>query len=119
MRLIYLSNILEQPGVVVPLSSGAEVDYALDDARYLGPMYLNLKGAPRRSLGRDSWVHEDCEELTCSGYFERLELSRAVKKIQSSTRGFQRVTAQSVAFQLALWREKRQPSHKISHGNGF
>jgi ribonuclease D len=90
--------------------SGAEVDYALDDARYLGPMYLNLK-EHLGSLGRDSWVHEDCEELTAPAILKS-GTSRAVKKIQSSTRGFSR-TAQSVAFQLALWREKTAQSQDL------
>ena len=45
-----------------PLSS-AEVEYALDDTRYLGAIYLDIK-LRLEMLGRDSWVREDCERLT-------------------------------------------------------
>ena len=89
-----------------PLSS-AEVQYALDDARYLGPIYLNLK---RRLeiLGRDSWVREDCERLTGTKILASGP-NRAIKKIQSGARGLDRM-GQSIAFQLALWREETAQS---------
>ena len=92
-----------------PLSSG-EVKYALDDARYLGAIYLDLK---RRleMLGRDSWVHEDCEGLTSPAILASGP-NRAIKKIQSGARGLDRV-GQSAAFQLALWREEAAQSQDL------
>ena len=87
--------------------SGAEVNYALDDARYLGAIYLDLK---RRleTLGRDSWVREDCERLTGPAILASGP-NRAIKKIQSGARDFDRA-GQSIAFQLALWREETAQS---------
>jgi ribonuclease D len=87
--------------------SGAEVKYALDDARYLGAIYLNLK---RRleTFGRDNWVREDCEQLTGSAILASGP-NRAIKKIQSGARNLSR-KGQSIAFQLALWREKTAQS---------
>jgi ribonuclease D len=92
-----------------PLSSG-EVKYALDDARYLGTIYLDLK---RRleMLGRDGWVHEDCEGLTGPAILASGP-NRAIKKIQSGARGLDRV-GQSAAFQLALWREETAQSRDL------
>jgi ribonuclease D len=84
-----------------PLSR-AEVKYALDDARYLGPIYLNLKRRLER-LGRGGWVREDCEWLTSPAILASSPAG-AIKKIQSGSRGLPRIE-QSVAYQLALWRE--------------
>lgn len=87
--------------------SGDEVKYALDDARYLGEIYLDLN---RRleTLGRGSWVREDCERLNGLANLTSGP-NRAMKKIQSGARGLGRV-GQSVAFQLALWREETAQS---------
>jgi ribonuclease D len=87
--------------------SGGEVEYALDDARYLGTIYLNLK---RRleELGRDSWLREDCQGLTGPAIMASGP-SRMVKKIQSGARGLDRV-GQSIAFELGLWREETAQS---------
>jgi len=89
-----------------PLSD-AEVQYALDDARYLGAIYLDLK---RRleALGRDSWVREDCERLTAPAIFASGP-NRAIKRIRTGARGLDQVR-QSIAFQLALWREETAQS---------
>lgn len=87
--------------------SGAEVDYALDDARYLGAIYLDLKGR-LETLGRDGWVREDCEGLTGPAILASGP-NRAIKKIQSGARGLDR-SGQSIAFQLALWREETAQS---------
>jgi ribonuclease D len=84
-----------------PLSS-AEIKYALDDARYLGAIYLDLKGR-LDTLGRNSWVREDCERLTSPATLASGP-KRAIGKIQSGARGLDR-EGQSIAFQLALWRE--------------
>jgi len=87
--------------------SGAEVKYALDDVRYLGAIYLELI---RRleTLGRNSWVREDCERLTGPAILASGP-NRAIKKIQSGARGLEQV-GQSIAFQLALWREETAQS---------
>jgi ribonuclease D len=92
-----------------PLSCGA-IKYALDDARYLGAIYLDLK---RRleMLDRDRWVQEDCERLTSPAILASGP-SRAIKKIQSRARGLDRVR-QSVAFQLARWREEAAQSQNL------
>jgi ribonuclease D len=85
----------------------AEVKYALDDARYLGAIYLDLKHR-LETLGRESWVREDCEGLTGPAIFASGP-NRAIKKIQSGACTLGRL-GQSIAFQLALWREETAQS---------
>ena len=87
--------------------SGAEVEYALDDVRYLGAIYYHLKSR-LESLGRDSWAREDCERLTGPAILASGP-NRAIQKIQSGARSFDR-KRQSIAFQLAVWREETAQS---------
>jgi ribonuclease D len=85
-----------------PLSAG-EVEYALDDARYLGRIYCDFKDQ-LESFGRGNWVREDCDQITGAAILASGP-KRAIQKIQARASSFDPI-AQSVAYQLAIWREK-------------
>ena len=89
-----------------PLSD-SEVLYALDDARYLGPIYHGLM-KQLVSLGRDSWISEDCCRLSSPEVLANGP-TQAVKKIEYRARGLGQAR-ESVAFELALWREGKAQS---------
>jgi ribonuclease D len=87
--------------------SGSEVEYALDDARYLGPIYSRLE-AELVKLNRVGWVNEDCERLVDLD-IAATGSQRAIEKIQSRASSFDQ-TKQSVAYELAMWREAKAQS---------
>ena len=51
-----------------PLTS-AQISYALDDVRYLGPVYLQLNEKLSKKQRRN-WLQEECETLTNLSYYE-------------------------------------------------
>jgi len=84
-----------------PLSP-EQIDYAIDDVRYLEEIY-NYLGAGLEKCGRLQWVLEECMELSdVSLYdtdpkvaYQRIEHGQALEP-----------TAQSVLKELATWRER-------------
>ena len=83
--------------------SGKQIQYALDDVRYLIPVkqHLSLK---LNLLSRDSWLEEECERLLMS-------YRRGLADFDIY-RSFHRAAELSVADQhrvrdLLLWRENR------------
>lgn len=85
-----------------PLSD-EELQYAADDVRYLGEVYLRLKTELERR-GRLTWIEQDLAQLSDPGrYVNRPELAwRRLKRL-----GRLRPRARSAAQRLAAWREKR------------
>ena len=92
-----------------PLSE-SEILYALDDARYLGSIYRKLQ-KQLVTLGREDWVHEDCKRLLARDILG-FGSSRAIEKIQYRARDFDK-TRQSIAFELAVWREAAAQSRDL------
>ena len=80
-----------------------EIRYALDDARYLGPVHLYLKRELKRN-GREDWLSEECEKLKKAGILDG-GMAAAIEKIELGARGLNQV-CQSVASSLAVWREQ-------------
>ena len=80
-----------------------QITYALDDARYLGPLYVHLDQELVR-MQRRSWATEDFETL-CSTEILEGSYQGAVEKVANAARGMDRL-GQSVASVLALWREQ-------------
>tara|TARA_Y100000588_G_scaffold378289_1_gene458543 strand:+ start:179 stop:1270 length:1092 start_codon:yes stop_codon:yes gene_type:complete len=84
-----------------PLSD-SEIQYALDDARFLGQIHQTLDDQ-LVNYGRDKWVREDCERLSNSKFVD-FGSTRAIQKIQISARDLDQ-EGQSVVHQIAIWRE--------------
>ncbi len=78
-----------------------QIEYALDDVRYLIPMYEALHAA-LRALGRADWLREDFAELCDERVYQRDEdaVWRRLKGVQH-LRGRQLAVARAVA----VWRE--------------
>lgn len=78
-----------------------QIEYALDDVRYLIPMYESLL-ASLQALGREDWLREDFAELCDERVYQRDEDSvwRRLKGVQH-LRGRQLAVARAVA----VWRE--------------
>ncbi len=85
-----------------PLSEG-ELDYAMDDVRYLLPMYSDLKAELEKS-NRWSWVQADFQKMSDKAEFE-LDVSGLWKKL----RGIQKLKGAALnnADQLCRWREQK------------
>lgn len=85
-----------------PLSA-AQLEYAVDDVRYLVPLYLNLREA-LRSAGRLAWQEEEAAQLADPRLY-RVEPDDAWKRLKGLDRlqPEQRATAKL----LAQWRETR------------
>lgn len=85
-----------------PLSA-AQIAYALDDVRYLLPLYERLR-ARLEQLGRQDWFAQEMAELDALGSFE-------VDPLQAWRRfkGFGELDPerQRLAAALAAWRERR------------
>lgn len=84
-----------------PLSSG-QIDYALDDVRYLRDIYLLLRQA-LVSTGRLSWVEEDSKYLTQPERY-RPDPENAWQRIKAVNR--LRGVKLNVLRHLAAWRER-------------
>ncbi len=80
----------------------SEIQYALDDARFLGQIYKTLD-QQLAAYGRDKWVREDCERLSNSNSVD-FGAARAIHKVQLRARDLDQ-EGQSVVHQLAIWRE--------------
>ena len=80
-----------------------QIDYALDDARYLGRLYARLDQELAR-MHRGSWAVEEFEALCSPGILEGSQRS-AVEKVSNAARSMDRV-GQSIASVLVLWREQ-------------
>ncbi len=85
-----------------PLSEG-ELDYAMDDVRYLIEIYHRLHDELEKR-GRLSWVEVDFQRITDVSAFEQDD-STLWKRLK----GVQRLNAEAVnnADQLCRWREQR------------
>ncbi len=83
-----------------PLSAG-QIDYALDDVRYLRDIYLLLKQA-LTATGRLSWVEEDSKFLTLPERY-RPDPDNAWQRIKSSNK--LRGVRLNTLKHLAAWRE--------------
>jgi ribonuclease D len=84
-----------------PLSAG-QIDYALDDVRYLRDIYLLLRQA-LISTGRLSWVEEDSKFLTQPERY-RPDPDRAWQRIKSANK--LRGVKLNILKHLAAWRER-------------
>lgn len=80
-----------------------QIDYALDDARYLGRLYAHLDQELVRTRRR-GWAVEEFETLCSPGILEGSQRS-AVEKVSNAARSMDRV-GQSIASVLVLWREQ-------------
>lgn len=84
-----------------PLSSG-ELDYAMDDVRYLIQMYQDMKSELEKR-GRWSWIQTDFAKMSDKAEYE-MDSTALWKKL----RGVQRLKGAALnnADQLCRWREK-------------
>ncbi len=84
-----------------PLSAG-ELDYAMDDVRYLIQMYTDMK-AELEQRGRWSWIQADFEKMSDKKVYQ-LDVSVLWKKL----RGIQKLKGAALnnADQLCRWREQ-------------
>lgn len=85
-----------------PLSEG-ELDYAMDDVRYLIGMYHKLRDELQRR-GRLDWVEADFRRITDPASFEQDDSS-----LWKRLKGVQRLKGEALnnADQLCRWREQR------------
>ncbi len=85
-----------------PLAS-AQIEYALDDVRYLGPLYLKLQAA-LEERGRLAWLREDFAALSDPERY-RNPPELAWRRIRAAGRLSGRRLA--ILKALAAWREER------------
>lgn len=85
-----------------PLSE-AQVEYALDDVRHLGPLYMEQREQLVR-LGRDGWLEEDFERM-CRPETYAPDPENAWKRLRSI--GELQEADLPIAQALANWREQR------------
>jgi ribonuclease D len=85
-----------------PLSP-EQVEYALDDVRYLLPLRAQLEGEIER-LGRGAWLREELEEL-CDASAYRVDPQQAWLRVKG-LRGLDPARTR-LARELAAWREQR------------
>ncbi|MGB5707441.1 MAG: ribonuclease D [Arenicellales bacterium] len=83
-----------------PLSS-AEIEYAMDDVRYLEPLHDQLSIALERA-GRLPWFVEECQRQLDPDYW-RVDPEQAWKRLKGG--GNLPAQAQETARRLAIWRE--------------
>ncbi len=83
-----------------PLSD-KQIEYAIDDVRYLFQLYPKID-AQLTSLGRRDWLQADLEKLSDSRSFEIDQ-----DKLWCKVKGYQRLSGIQLAIlkQLATWRE--------------
>jgi ribonuclease D len=94
-----------------PLSE-AQLAYAADDVRYLGPLSEELE---RRldSAGRLPWIAEECAALADPALY-RVEPEEAWKRLKGMER--LRPEERAVAHALAIWREERAQRRNLPRG---
>lgn len=85
-----------------PLSD-AQVEYALDDVRYLPMVYAELH-ARLEQLGRSDWLEEEWATMTDPATYRRVEPRAAYRHVSGAPRLRGRELA--VLRELAAWREE-------------
>ena len=83
-----------------PLSD-AQIAYALDDVRYLGPLYTKLS-VQLTEKDRILWLQEECEQLTALANYD-IDPNNVWKNVRGAGKA-QGLTLQRIQ-QLASWRE--------------
>lgn len=85
-----------------PLSKD-EIDYAMDDVRYLMPVYRHIK-QELESKNRSSWIEKDLEAMSLSSTYE-VDVSSQWQRLK----GIQKLKGVQlqIARQLCQWRELR------------
>jgi ribonuclease D len=89
-----------------------QLDYAADDARYLAPLYLDLRAA-LEAAGRLSWLEEETRELEDPSLY-RTDPALAWRRLKGLDR-LQR-PQRAAARLLAQWREELAVSHDKPRG---
>jgi ribonuclease D len=98
-----------------PLSP-AQIDYALDDVRYLLPIYEQLS-ARLKEMGRDLWLEDEWIAMADPAAYHRVAPREAYRRIQGANRLKPRELA--ILRELAAWREQeaarrdRVPTHIV------
>ncbi|MCP3689811.1 MAG: ribonuclease D [Gammaproteobacteria bacterium] len=85
-----------------PLSSG-ELDYAMDDVRYLRSVYHQMK-ASLEEKNRSSWIEKDLLAMSQAEFYET-----DISMLWQRLKGVQKLKGQQlyIAQQLCEWREQR------------
>ena len=81
----------------------SQIDYALDDVRFLLPVYQKIVKQLEK-LNRTEWVHEEFEELADPANFQLPDPERQYLKVKN----FRTLKPRSLAVlrELAAWRER-------------
>ncbi len=91
-----------------PLSPKQE-SYALDDVRYLIPVYEDLVGQ-LESLGRTDWVRQECRRYEGRAFYE-LDWDELYSRVKRQ--GTLRPRPRAILQELAVWREHEAQRRNI------
>jgi ribonuclease D len=98
-----------------PLSP-AQIDYALDDVRYLLAVYEELS-ARLKKMGRDQWLEDEWAAMADPAAYRRVSPQEAYRRVQGANRLKPRELA--ILREVAAWREQeaarrdRVPTHIV------